>query len=68
MPNINCLVDFKCECGSLGPFEIEAVTTATVYDSGVDETEGCEWTDNSHCRCSACGKTGTVRDFKHSEA
>lgn len=46
--------------------ELETGTyQTTVYDSGLDESDGdTEWDENSACSCVKCGFSGVVRDFQ----
>jgi len=64
--NTNVLEGMRCpECGSLGPFCIEATTTVKVYDEGSDEIADLLWDDDSSCACADndCLFEGTVADF-----
>lgn len=63
--NTNCLEGMRCpKCKSIEPFRITAKCTATVYDSGVDETEEFEWEDDDYCECVECKHAATVKDFE----
>lgn len=67
-PNENCLQGFECpECGSYGPFRIGATVSGEtlVMDDGTEGVEGdVEWSDDSTCRCTDCGHSSTVRNFR----
>jgi hypothetical protein len=66
-PNENCLEGMRCpnlDCGSYGPFQINAEASFTVTDDGTDDYEDVEWSDKSWCRCMECGNSATVDDFK----
>lgn len=68
MSNSNCLTGFRCpECGSEGPFSIEALSLFTVYDEGTDDHSDVQWDDNSYCQCVMCGDSGKVRNFQSTE-
>jgi hypothetical protein len=63
--NTNVLQGMRCpECGSLGPFRIEIITTALVFDSGVEDMGDNEWDNESACECIECGYDGIVRDYR----
>lgn len=63
--NKNCLANMQCpRCLSEGPFFIETVTTATVYDDGIADHGDMDWHDDSICTCSACNLQRTVANFK----
>jgi rubredoxin len=58
------LEDRACPmCGSRTPFRVTAVTTATITNEGVEDTEDHEWEDDSACQCRACGHSATVIAF-----
>ena len=62
--NDNCLIGMQCpKCSSLGPFEIDVITTLTVNDDGTGDANGAEWEDESRCQCSNCKHSATVADF-----
>jgi hypothetical protein len=62
--NSNVLEGMRCpKCGSCEPFRIEVMTTATVFDDGVEETENHEWENTSCCGCIECCHQGSVADF-----
>ena len=64
-PNTNCLEGMRCpQCGSYGPFSIDATVTVTVTDEGTDD-DGCdyEWHAASRCFCNECRHVGTVATF-----
>jgi hypothetical protein len=62
--NNNCLEGMGCpNCGSEGPFKIEAVSTFTVSDDGTEDHGDVEWDDESFCQCEDCDHKGTVADF-----
>src|ERR1039457_2680781 len=62
--NDNCLIGMQCpKCSSLGPFEIDVITTLTVHDDGTGDANGAEWEDENRCQCSNCKHTATVADF-----
>lgn len=64
MANKNCLANMACpECGSLGPYKIEAKCDADVDDNGIDTTENFQWEADSPCTCKACSHDALVRDF-----
>lgn len=67
-PNINCLQGMSCPaCECFGPFEIEVTvsTSTAVADEGTDLIRGnVEWEETSSCKCSACGHTATVQEFR----
>lgn len=68
MSNSNCLTGFRCpECGSEGPFSIEALSLFTVYDEGTDDHSDVQWDDNSYCQCVECCHSGTVLTFQSTE-
>lgn len=65
LTNKNCLANMQCSrCMSEGPFFIETLTTATVYDDGVEDHGDMDWHDDSVCTCAHCNLLGTVADFK----
>jgi len=69
MANTNCLEGFVCpHCRSEGPFDITAVTVATMYDEGCEKTCGMEWEVSSPCVCKECGHRGQVGNFRADEA
>jgi hypothetical protein len=62
--NDNCLIGMQCpQCCSLGPFEIDVITTLTVHDDGTGDASGAEWEDENRCQCSNCKHSATVADF-----
>jgi hypothetical protein len=74
--NSNCLTGFRCpECGSDGPFKIEAVAISrsrqtgsfTVWDNGTEDYADVQWHDDSYCQCVMCGDSGKVRNFQSTE-
>jgi len=69
LSNTNCLVGFRCpECGSYGPFWIDAVIHARVLlsDAGTVEEDpsSTEWEDSAECSCQECDHSATVQDFQ----
>ena len=63
--NNNCLDGIRCpKCGSQEPFQIVAMSTFLVYDSGTDGHADVEWNDDSPIRCKKCDCTGQIRDFR----
>lgn len=64
-PNKNCLKGMRCpECGSYGPFLIEAKVTILIYDDGTeDDGTDTEWEDDSYCHCPECNHAGDVKEF-----
>lgn len=67
--NGNCLAGLACpQCQSDGPFDIVAVTTATMYDDGCDATTGMEWDDTSACVCVSCRYGAQVGAFRQPDA
>lgn len=68
MSNENCLKGIRCpECGSAEPFNIVALATFLVYDTGTDRVDDVEWDDDSRITCTYCGMQGQVKDFKEQE-
>lgn len=69
--NTNYLIGMKCpECGSEGPFRIDATITVTIHDDGREENfSETTWKNDSWCCCEAwdCGFVGVVADFKEQE-
>ncbi len=64
-PNTNCLEGMRCpQCGSYGPFQIEARTVVLVEDDGTEFVGAeIEWDNDSFCACPECEKVGVVADF-----
>lgn len=63
-PNTNCLEGFQCpECGSFGPFRIDASVTVLVHDDGTEQCGDTEWEDTSRCICHECDHVATVGEF-----
>ncbi|WP_297388828.1 hypothetical protein [Acidiferrobacter sp.] len=66
--NTNCLEGMRCpHCGAEAPFDITAVTVATMYDDGCEKTAGMEWDDTSACVCKTCGHAARVGAFREPE-
>ena len=67
--NSNCLAGIACpHCGSEGPFDITAMTVATMYDDGCEKTADIEWDDTSPCVCKSCSYSATIATFKVADA
>jgi hypothetical protein len=70
-PNVNCLEGMRCpnpNCGSYGPFRIDASVTVTVTDEGTeDDGSDYEWNRDSFCHCPECGQPGTIKTFTEEE-
>ena len=63
--NTNCLSGMACpECSSLGPFYISVSTLMLISDEGTGDHGDTEWSNESYCRCKACGETSQVGWFK----
>lgn len=64
-PNTGLLQDMQCpRCFSYGDFIISAVCCVAVSDKGIDSPSGCDWNDESDCKCSLCGFRHLVKEFK----
>jgi len=64
--NTNCLADMRCpNCTSPGPFNIEVISVALIYDDGVSDVGDQEWKDDSWCLCTEqdCEHQGRVSEF-----
>jgi len=51
------------KCSSDHELYIVAEVAVLLDPDGSDEVEYPDWTDNSVCKCGACGFHGTVRGF-----
>lgn len=68
MPRTNCLEGWKCpECGNKDKFTISVTATADVTDEGIEDGFDYEWDNDSFARCSKCGRSGSVLEFKKRE-
>ena len=55
----------KCwKCNSFGPFRIEAHFVTTVRDGVIEDDGEMDWSNDSPCRCMACGARGEALSFK----
>jgi hypothetical protein len=62
--NTNCLEGIRCPtCGNEDRFMIEATAWVEVLDSGIDDYEETDWTDDSSIVCQHCYHFGTVKKF-----
>lgn len=54
--NENCLEDIACpKCGNRTSFNVEAKTTAVLFDDGTDRTiGGMEYDEDSYFKCRKC--------------
>jgi len=65
-PNVNFLEGKCCpQCGSYGPFEVEASMRVMLYDDGSGDAEDgtIEYDDDSLATCYACRYEGRFGDF-----
>ena len=64
MKNVNCLEGLMCpKCGQQDRFIIDAITSITLLDDGVDKYEGAEFDGSHTAGCPSCGWNGTVAEL-----
>jgi len=64
MKNTNSLEGLMCpKCGQHDRFIIDAITSITLLDDGVEEYEGAEFDGNHTAGCPACNWSGTVSEL-----
>jgi hypothetical protein len=64
MSNSNCLAGMACpRCRSLGPFVIEVLATARIWDDGAETFGDIGWTESNSASCEVCRWEGTVGDL-----
>lgn len=64
MTNTNALEGIRCpKCGNQDKFRVAALTTATIIDNGVENTEATFWEGDAETACADCGFTSEWANF-----
>jgi len=63
-PNVNCLAGKRCpNCGSFGPFVVEAVVDMKITDDGTEQIGDTIFYVDADARCRQCDYSGKWSDF-----